>query len=230
MFVLKFSQYAIFATLQGNNEDCVTIPYTISSNIPSSEPITGVVFFDGGVAQLEKEVKIDLDLVPTDLAEEIYTIAFDQPRGGLETELEDRKFQICVSHDVQIPIIEFGRSDGEVKQSEKSLKVDLFRKANCHGSVMVKYAVSSLSLGKEQRWEKFEDGTGKLELNVDLPQYPVQLEREKYILEILELEGASLPRLGDVTKCSIAVENDLKPTVGCTVFSLFLQTDFQTSF
>ena len=197
---------------EGNNDDCVTIPYTITSNL-DSEPVTGVVFFDAGGNQLDQELKIDFDMAPCDDAEETYTLVFDEPRGGLQTAIAQREFSICVEQDVQIPVIEFNTVAHAARQSDELMNVNLRRRHNQHGSIMIKYSISSLSGGKEQRWEKFNDGMEFLELAVDLPQFPLQYDSDEYVLELLELDGVSLPRLGENTKCVVRVENDLKATV-----------------
>ena len=51
---------------EGNMGDCVTIPYTIKSSVPGSQPISGVVFFDANSEQNEQNVKIDFNMAPCD--------------------------------------------------------------------------------------------------------------------------------------------------------------------
>ena len=71
----------------------------------SQDSISGVVFFDAG-ENAEKEIKVDFDMVPREADEETYTVAFEQPRGGLKTEIEEQEFSITVSQNVEIPVID----------------------------------------------------------------------------------------------------------------------------
>ena len=45
-------------------------------------------------------------MVPREADEETYIVAFEQPRGGLKTEIEEQEFSINVSQNVEIPVID----------------------------------------------------------------------------------------------------------------------------
>ena len=95
--------FSVVVGREGNSAECVTIPYTIKST--NQDPISGVVFFDAD-EKIQKEIKVDFDMVPTEAEEEIFTVCFEQPRGGLKTEIEEQEFSITVSQNVEIPVID----------------------------------------------------------------------------------------------------------------------------
>ena len=48
------------------------------------------------------------------------------------------------------------------------------RAKNQHGSVMIKYGITSESGFKDQKWEKFPEGQERLDIEVEFPQLGVE--------------------------------------------------------
>lgn len=58
--------------------------------------------------------------------------------------------------------------------SDEKALVSLNRAKNQHGNVMIKYGITSDSGFKEQKWEKFEEGQERLDIEVEFPQRPLE--------------------------------------------------------
>ena len=78
---------------------------------------------------------------------------------------------------------------------------------------MVKYAISSPSMGRIEKWEKVEPGVMEHTVNIDLQSDPVDIETEEYTIELVTVEGETLPQVGECDSCTILVTNDIKPTL-----------------
>ena len=194
-----------------NMKGCVTIPYHVESNLPGSRQEKGVVILDEG--ESEANITVPLDMAPNKFPDVDYSVVIGQPRGVKDVVVEEKVYSVEVEQDLRTPSITFVTETLQATQSDIAMPVKLFRRDNTHGSVMVKYAMESTTAGRIEKWEKLPDGVAELDLPIEFPREPCDYEEEVYTIELLEVEGESLPEIGDLAKVEINVKNDIKPTV-----------------
>ena len=193
-----------------NLEGSVTVPYHIESDLPDYETVKGVVLLDEG--ETETDISVKIDMAPNNHPEIEYRLVLGDARGVKDAIIEQKVFAVDVKQDLQVPTVDFSVGSLQADQSIGSIPLVVTRKDNNHGSIMIKYAVTSSSLGRVEKWEKVEPGVTEHTIDIPLCPDPVDLEQEEYTIELLEAEGETMPQIGECDSCTILVLNDIRPT------------------
>ena len=212
-----------------NLEGSVTVPYHVESDLPGFETSKGVVLLDEG--ETETDIAVKIDMAPNNYPDVEYRLVLGDARGVKDAIMEERVFPVEVKQDLRIPTIDFSIEKLDSAQSAGSVPLTIIRKDNAHGSIMIKYAVTSPTMGRIEKWEKVEPGVTEHVVDIQLYPDPIETEEEEYTIELLEAEGETMPQIGDCDSCTILVMNDIKPTkITMPVTSYQLkQTDLSTN-